>query len=153
MAAPPPTGGQTGATARSDRQTPSANIVRERLDAIIIRIDGRVGQGKEQIDAIEFLPVNLGSLGQVEHCIEIDRRLAVIALADEAGPHGVVQLGIRILGHLIVLPQFASRRTSHMDPGLQRFSSAAGTKCDVAAAIVNFWRGAKLRRDGQGEQR
>ena len=53
---------------------------------------------EEQIDAVELHAVHLGGGGQIEHRVEIDRRLGVrAALADQAGPHGVVNRGILVL--------------------------------------------------------
>jgi hypothetical protein len=49
---------------------------------------------EEQIDAVELHAADLGLGGEVEHGVEVDEGFrAGAALADEAGPHGVVQFG------------------------------------------------------------
>jgi hypothetical protein len=59
-----------------------------------------VGVEEENIDAIEFNAVDLGFGGEVEHGIEVDARFSAgAALADKAGPHGVVQFGEGVGGH------------------------------------------------------
>jgi len=46
---------------------------------------------EKQIDAVEFHAAHIGLGREVEHRVEIDERFrAGAALADEAGPHGVV---------------------------------------------------------------
>src|SRR5688572_8969911 len=58
----------------------------------------------EKVDAIEFLAVDLGLRGQLEQRVERDDRLTVAgALADDAGPHGIVQFRIILLRHFIIL--------------------------------------------------
>ena len=55
---------------------------------------------QEQIDAVEFHAVDFGLGGQVEHCVEVDERFGTrAALADEAGPHGVVKFRVVVLRH------------------------------------------------------
>ena len=64
------------------------------------------GIEEEDVDAVEFDAVDAGLGGQVEHGVEVDRRLgAGAALADEAGPHGVVKLGVVVLWlrHILLL--------------------------------------------------
>jgi hypothetical protein len=52
-------------------------------------------QEQKVVDAVELLAVDVRGGRQFEHPLERDRRLlaGVGALADEAGPHGVVQFG------------------------------------------------------------
>ncbi len=76
---------------RPDDKSSARDVVGERSDLIGRRIDIGMRRGKEQIDAIEFDAVDFGGLRQVEHGVEIDRRLRIRTFADEAGPHGVVQ--------------------------------------------------------------
>ncbi len=53
---------------------------------------------EEEIDAVELLSVDAGGGGAVEHGVEIDRRLGVgTALADQAGPHRIVNRGVLVL--------------------------------------------------------
>ena len=49
---------------------------------------------EEQVEAVELHAVDFGGGGQVEHRVQIDRRLAAVALADHARPGGVVKFGI-----------------------------------------------------------
>ena len=58
---------------------------------------------EEQVDAVELDAVDLGLGRQVEHLVEEDVRFraAHALLADEPGPHGVVQFGIVIGGHTL----------------------------------------------------
>ena len=98
IAAPPPVGGQTGATTEP--------IVRPRDDALSARALSSssvasmltCGEEQEQVEAVELDAVDLGRGGQVEHRVEVDRRLRLLALADHPGPGGVVQLreGVRV---------------------------------------------------------
>ena len=53
------------------------------------------GSNRNRSTPSNFDAVDLGRGRQVEHRVEIDRRLgSPVALADEAGPHGVVKCGI-----------------------------------------------------------
>ena len=58
---------------------------------------------EEEVDAVELDPVDLGCGGEVEHRVEVDRRLGTVPLADHAGPRRVVQLG-EVVGMAHVLP-------------------------------------------------
>jgi hypothetical protein len=59
----------------------------------------RVGQ--KEIDAIEARAVHLGGRGEIEHRLQVDRRLGIAPLADQPGPHRVVQLRTHVaLGHV-----------------------------------------------------
>ena len=93
IAEPPPVGGQTGRDDRADHQVPRADLVGQPLQVVIGRIDVDVRIEEEQIDAVEFHAVDLRGGRQVEHGVEIDGRLGIGTLADQAGPRGVVQFG------------------------------------------------------------
>jgi len=68
-------------------------------DSVIggIRID--VGMEEEQIHTLEFLTIHRRLSRQFEHTVEADGRVIRAGLlADETGPHGVVQFGVG-MGH------------------------------------------------------
>src|SRR5271154_3237504 len=56
-----------------------------------------MGQGQEQIDSIELHAVHLGFCRQVQHGFEFDERFRIESLADEPGPHCVVDCGVLVL--------------------------------------------------------
>jgi hypothetical protein len=90
-----PDGGNDGA----DHEAFAPDLVGELLQLVVGRIDTDVRVEKEQVNAIEFLAVDFGFGGAVEHRIEVDARLgARAALADEAGPHGVMQFREIVFG-------------------------------------------------------
>ena len=49
---------------------------------------------QEQVEAVELDAVDLGRGGQVEHRVQIDRRLRALPLADHPRPGRVVQFRI-----------------------------------------------------------
>ena len=65
-------------------------------------VDGEPGspeiETQEQIDALELHAADVGGRGQIQHRLEIDRRLGVRSLADESWPHGVVKCGVFVHG-------------------------------------------------------
>ena len=75
------------------------------LELVVAGLGIGVGEKQKVVDAVELLAVDLGGGGQFEHPLERDRRLlaGVGALADEAGPHGVVEFGSGWLDILLVL--------------------------------------------------
>ena len=80
---------------RADDEIAPADAVGQLLQVVIRRIDADVRIEEEQIDAVELDAVHLRLRGVVEHRVEIDRRLgAGSALADEPGPHRVMDSGI-----------------------------------------------------------
>ena len=78
---------------------------------------------QEQIDAVEADAVDSRGRRQVEHRVEIDRRLRVGPLADEPRPHRVVQCGFRVCSHKNILCVSAPLR---QEIGLSGFP---GPKC------------------------
>jgi len=47
---------------------------------------------QEEVDTVELMAVDVRGDRHVEHLVERDRRMVGVGLlADEAGPHGVVQ--------------------------------------------------------------
>ncbi|MCX6593861.1 MAG: hypothetical protein NTZ56_20290 [Acidobacteria bacterium] len=46
---------------------------------------------QEKIDPFKTLPIDLGRCGEAQHGVEIDGRFGIRTLADQAGPHCVVQ--------------------------------------------------------------
>src|SRR4029079_16614177 len=67
-------------------------------EIVVGRVDAGVRIAQEEIDTVEPRPVReLRLRRQVEHRVEIDRRLgAGPALADQSGPHGVVECWLRV---------------------------------------------------------
>ena len=61
------------------------------------------GANREQIDAVELDAVDFGRGRQVEHRVQIDRRLGVGPFADDARPGRIVELGeiVRMAGHAL----------------------------------------------------
>ena len=58
---------------------------------------GKVRGGDEEVDAVELLAIGAGVGGQAQQRVQRDDRLGIRrALADDAGPGGVVQLGIGV---------------------------------------------------------
>ena len=60
---------------------------------LVGRVDADVRIEQKQIDAVEPLAIDLGRGREVEHRVELNRRLAALAFADDAGPGGVVKFG------------------------------------------------------------
>jgi hypothetical protein len=53
---------------------------------------------KEEIDAVETRAADLGGRRQIEHRVEVDRRLGVGPFPDQSRPHGVVQSRLAVIG-------------------------------------------------------
>ena len=64
------------------------------------------GSNRNRSTPSNFCAVDLGRGRQIEHRVELDRRLAVAAFADDAGPGGVVEFGE------VVLRMFANSQLS-----------------------------------------
>ena len=78
---------------RTDDQISRPHLVGQLLQIVVARVDVDVRGEQKQIDAVELDAVDLGRGRQVEHRVEIDRRLRTRrAFADDARPGGVVQL-------------------------------------------------------------
>ena len=90
---------------RPDDEAAAADAVGEALQVVGARVDAGVRFGEEEIDAVEPDAVHLGRGSQVEHRLEVDRRLAVGAFADEARPHRIVQGWIRVR-HVLILVSY-----------------------------------------------
>ena len=104
IAEPPPVGGHTGATSEPTTRSLRADLVGEPLEVVVGRVDADVRIEQEQVDAVELDAVDLRVRGQVEHRVEIDRRLGVrAAFADEARPHRVVKGGIFVRGRHVMI--------------------------------------------------
>ena len=87
---------------RADLQISRAGLVGQRLDLVVAGVDIDVRREQKQVDAVELHAVDLGRGGQIEHRIQVDRRLAALSFADHARPGGVVELGIVVgmcVGH------------------------------------------------------
>ena len=84
---------------RADDEVAPADAVGQLLQVVVRRIDADVRIEEEEIDAVELDAVHLRLRGVVEHRLEIDRRLgAGSALADETGPHRVMDSGVFVHG-------------------------------------------------------
>ena len=102
IAEPPPVGGQTGATTEPITRLRCAALSASRFKIVVRGVDVDVRIEQEQIDAVELDAVDFGRGRQVEHRVEIDRRLGIRALADHSRPGGVVKFGkvfmVRVMG-------------------------------------------------------
>ena len=79
---------------RANDKTPGADLVCQTLNAVIVNLDTEVRIEQENIDAIKPNPVDFRASGQIEHRVQVDGRFgARAAFADQAGPHGIVELG------------------------------------------------------------
>ena len=84
----------------ADLEAVAGDVVGHPLDRVEVAVDVEVRGDDEEVDAVELLAVGLGVGGELEQGVERDDRLAVRrALADDAGPHGVVQLRV-VVGHV-----------------------------------------------------
>ena len=99
IAEPPPVGGHTGATSDPITRPREATRSRKALQLVFGRIDAGVRIEQEQIDTVELDAVDRRLCGEIEHGVEIDERFgARAALADKAGPHGVMERWRGMLG-------------------------------------------------------
>ena len=90
-----PDGGDEGA----DGEALGGDFVGHGADGVVAGVGVGVGMKQEQIDALELLAIDLGIGRQLEHAVEADRRMVGAGLlADEAGPHGVVEFGVGVFG-------------------------------------------------------
>ena len=84
IAEPPPVGGHTGATSEPDEQIPRADPIGEPLQVVVARVDADVRIEQKQVHAVELHAVDRRVRGQVQHRVEVDRRLRVRALCRPA---------------------------------------------------------------------
>ena len=84
---------------RSDDEAARADAIGKPLQRVAIGIDVDVRIEQKQIDAVELHAVDVGRGRQVEHRVQIDRRLRVGPFADEPRPHRVVKCGFRVCSH------------------------------------------------------
>ncbi len=82
----------------ADLQLVRRCLVCQLLDRIVAsdgRVDVDVRQIQEQVEAVELQAIDFGRRRQVEHRVEVDRRLvARAALADNARPRRIMELRI-----------------------------------------------------------
>ena len=78
----------------ADDQTLGAELVGDAFEVIVGGVDVDVRVEQEQVHAIKLDAIHARLGGELDHRVEIDRRLGVGAFADEPGPGGVVELGI-----------------------------------------------------------
>ena len=71
--------------------------------------------GKKEVHAFEFAAVGPRGRRQLEHGVEVDRRLRIRPLANQTRPHRVVELRVVIPGHT-VLPFVASGQSQRSGP-------------------------------------
>ena len=78
---------------RADRKVPRADAIGEPLDLVVARVDADVRIEQKQVDAVELHAVDRCVGGEIEHRVEVDRRLRVGPFADQPRPHRVVEAG------------------------------------------------------------
>ena len=84
---------------RANHQILALDFLSDRLQFIFLHVDADVRVEKEDVDPIELDAVDLGFRSQVEHGVQVNAWFgARAALANQAGPHGVVEFGKIILG-------------------------------------------------------
>ena len=82
-------GGPAGLMAALTAGRAGANVILADEDC---RFGGRLNVEQEDVDAFKLDSVDLGRGGQVQHRVEVERRLcARRSLAHQAGPHGVMK--------------------------------------------------------------
>ena len=78
---------------RTHHKPARLDLIGELLDTVVADVDIDMRVVKKQVHTIELHAVDLGLGRVVEHRIQIDRRLGTRpALADQSGPHRIVQL-------------------------------------------------------------
>ena len=77
IAEPPPVGGQTGATTEPTTRLRDADLSASRFRSFVGRVDADVRIEEKQVDAVELHAVDVGGGGQIEHRVEVDRRLGI----------------------------------------------------------------------------
>ena len=95
---------------RSYRKSEARDLVSQALDVVLRRIDRGMRIGKKKVDPFELGAACAGGGGQLEHGVEVDRRLRIRALAHESRPHGVMQFRVIVARHMF-LPFAASGRS------------------------------------------
>ena len=102
----------------SGAQSLGGKLVGEASEVVVGRIDVGVGQGEEEVDAIEAHAIHPGGGGEIEHGIEVDGRFRIGTFSDESRPHGVVEgrEGVRSGS----VHWFPPRREPPIDRGLKR---------------------------------
>ena len=65
------------------------------LDAVVVNVYAGVRIEKEQVHPVEPDAIHLGPGGEIEHGVQVNARLGTgAALADQAGPHGIVKFWV-----------------------------------------------------------
>ena len=81
-----------GRDERADGEVLRGDLVGHLADVGLARVGIEVGVEEEEVDAVELLSVDGRLGGELEHAVERDRGMVGAGfLADESGPHGVVQ--------------------------------------------------------------
>ena len=119
---------------RADREVALRDRVGEAAEVRLRRVRVDVRMEEEEVDAVEAAPARARLRGEVEHALERDRRMVgARLLADESGPHGVVQLH-RSLLRFARITRGARRRRARGDSSRAR--SSAGRR---AARSSRCW--------------
>lgn len=94
------TGGRpNGSADGADEEPAPVHFVGEAENGVIVGINVKVRRTQVHVDAVEADAIDLGARGEVEHGVEVQNRLGARgAFADDAGPHGVVQFGMVVIG-------------------------------------------------------
>ena len=90
IAAPPPVGGHTGATSEPTTNPRAAILSRSRFSSSSVASMLTCGSNRNRSTPSNFAPFDRRARGEVEHGVEIDRRLGVGPFADQSRPHRVV---------------------------------------------------------------
>ena len=115
---------------RADHEPLGRDLVGHGLEVVVADVDVDVRVVEEDVDAVELDAVDLGRGGQVEHRVQVDRRLGAGApLADQAGPHRVVQFRERV--GMAAAHRFALVVTGHGAMG----STVDRATCSSAARL------------------
>ena len=92
-----------GGHQRADVQVQGTHFIGQALDAVICFVDIEMRFKQSDINAIEFHAICFCIGGEVDECVQIDRRFRIGSFAHDAGPGCIVQFGIVVLGHMVAI--------------------------------------------------
>ena len=95
MADPPPARSPDRRHQGTDHKAVARDVIDQTLDVIWRAVDRKMRIGEPKIDALELLAIELGVGRELEQrSSEMIGSVSPRALADDAGPHGVVKFGV-----------------------------------------------------------